>query len=86
MFECDPGQVPLFQTITKLSNSVHARCVYVCMYVYVCVCVIMHHSIKFLLNSATRVLEQDGATLALDKTCNPDACIYYGRTLQLGTF
>jgi len=35
MFESDPGQMPLFQTVTKLGTSLHARCVYVCM----CVCV-----------------------------------------------
>ena len=75
MFECDPGQVPLFQTVTKLGTSVHARCVYVCMNVCVCMCVITHHIIKFLPNSATRVLEQDYAKFALDKICNPDTCI-----------
>jgi len=49
MFESDPGQMPLFQTVTKLETSLHARCVYVCMCVCVCVCVcvIMHHIIKF---------------------------------------
>jgi hypothetical protein len=52
----------------------------------VCVCVITRHIIKFLPNSATRVLEQDCAQFALDKICNPDTCIYYGRTLQPETF
>jgi hypothetical protein len=80
MFECDSRQVPLFQTVTKLGTSVHARSVYVYVFVCVCVCVcvccvIVHHIIKFLPTSATRVLKQDCANLALNKICNLVACI-----------
>jgi len=52
-----------------------AREMCVCMHVCVCVSVIMRHIIKFLPNSATRVLEKDCAKFALDKIFNLDACV-----------
>jgi len=72
MFRKRPGASATVPNSYKIRDFV-AREMCVCM--HVCVCVIMHHIIKFLPKSATSVLEQDRVNSALDKICNPDVCI-----------